>query len=612
MLNKVLVFESDPAFAGELRTEFGNLGSTVSVVDDGNVGLQQAAADKPDLILLSIELPRMNGFSVCNKLKKDPNLKDIPLIIMSSESSEETFDQHKKLRTRAEDYVHKPIAFGELLEHVQQFVAVRAPAVPAEGAIVIDDEIEVGSADYLIDEDATITEEEEAEISDLDVEPASGTDLGDEEAAEAAAADAEVDAITESAFDRLTGSRSIVEERVQAPIPVRNGSAAPPAPSVRTKVPEPFVPHVIPAPEPVPDTRGERIAALEAELEQSHREIEALRSEAAQAAKAAREVEDLRAKVAASARAGGAASREFLDLREALNKKDKEILASREQLSKKDREIVDAKERALGLERAMADVEDRLLLLERELTVANEKSEGLVADAEASKKTSDDLRGHLERLRVENETKERQIGELRAKVADDRAAAETKIAAQRADADQFLANERAEHGRALDQAEQRRVVDLEHARRERDVSVAEAREQASREIDALRTKHGTEMRALEESRDARIAALETSNLREVGESRGRIAELEGELGVARHDVQSLAEAKRMDDEAHDARISAVQKRLLDVQSARDDLEQRLTSAIAKRDSDKRSLERAKDALAVVLAQIEETETLPNG
>src|ERR1700689_836518 len=171
MLNKVLVFESRPAFSGELRAEFGNLGCTVSIVDDGNVGLQQASIDKPDLILLSIELPRMNGFSVCNKLKKDAKLKDVPLIIMSSESSEETFDQHKKLRTRAEDYVHKPIAFGELLEHIQQFVPVGAPALPTESAIVIDDEMEVGSADYLLDDDGAITEED-GEISELEGEAA--------------------------------------------------------------------------------------------------------------------------------------------------------------------------------------------------------------------------------------------------------------------------------------------------------------------------------------------------------------------------------------------------------------------------------------------------------
>ena len=80
MATKVLVFESDAAFAVELRNEFGKLGCSTTVVEDGNAGLQQAAAEKPDLILLSIELPRMNGFSVCNKLKKDPNLTAEALI----------------------------------------------------------------------------------------------------------------------------------------------------------------------------------------------------------------------------------------------------------------------------------------------------------------------------------------------------------------------------------------------------------------------------------------------------------------------------------------------------------------------------------------------------
>src|SRR4051812_14560039 len=137
-MTKVLVFESDPSFAAELRTELARLGATVQVVDDGNVGLQAASSDRPDLILLSIELPRMNGFSVCNKLKKDAHLKDVPLVIMSSESSEETFEQHRKLRTRAEDYVHKPIAFGELLQHIRVLVPLDGPSPDSE-AIVIDD-----------------------------------------------------------------------------------------------------------------------------------------------------------------------------------------------------------------------------------------------------------------------------------------------------------------------------------------------------------------------------------------------------------------------------------------------------------------------------------------
>src|SRR5215510_13099172 len=114
-MTKILAFESDSKFAEELRREFSRLKCAVRIVEDGNTGLATATQDRPDLILLSIELPRMNGFSICNKLKKDPTLKDVPLIIMSSDSSDETFEQHRKLRTRAEDYVRKPIAFGELL-----------------------------------------------------------------------------------------------------------------------------------------------------------------------------------------------------------------------------------------------------------------------------------------------------------------------------------------------------------------------------------------------------------------------------------------------------------------------------------------------------------------
>src|SRR5689334_19192717 len=144
MGQRVLVFESDATFAADLRNELTKLGCNVQVVDDGNAGLQQATSARPDLILLSIELPRMNGFSVCNKLKKDPALKDVPLIIMSSESSDETFEQHRKLRTRAEDYVHKPIAFGELLQHIRSFVPIEAGGASTtvdDGAIVIDDDI---------------------------------------------------------------------------------------------------------------------------------------------------------------------------------------------------------------------------------------------------------------------------------------------------------------------------------------------------------------------------------------------------------------------------------------------------------------------------------------
>lgn len=149
---KVLVFEADAEFATVVKGGLTALGCETTVVDEANVGLQEAAGNKPDLILLSIELPRMNGFSVCNKLKRDPALKDIPLIIMSSDSTEETFEQHRRLRTRAEDYIHKPISFGDLMGRARAFVALPEAGgltEPPPSDIVIDDEIVLDDAEPL-------------------------------------------------------------------------------------------------------------------------------------------------------------------------------------------------------------------------------------------------------------------------------------------------------------------------------------------------------------------------------------------------------------------------------------------------------------------------------
>ena len=135
---KVLVFESDPSFADALRAGFGKLGCAVRVVEDGNAGLQVATADRPDLILLSLELENTDGFSLCNKLKRDAASRDVPVVILSSRATDDTFGAHQKLRTRAQDYLHKPIAFADLLARVRQLVTLEAPE--AEEAFEVEEE----------------------------------------------------------------------------------------------------------------------------------------------------------------------------------------------------------------------------------------------------------------------------------------------------------------------------------------------------------------------------------------------------------------------------------------------------------------------------------------
>jgi CheY-like chemotaxis protein len=693
MPTKVLVFESDSAFAGELRSELGKLGCATTIVDDGNLGLQQAGSDRPDLILLSIELPRMNGFSVCNKLKKDPGLKDVPLIIMSSESSDETFEQHKKLRTRAEDYVHKPIAFGELLRHIQGFVEIQGMANVGveDGAIVIDEEIEVGTSDYLIEEDAGAPGSKRPEKH----------------------VDADIDAFAESAFGRLT------EREGAAPQPAearggRNGAPAEGRPAPQRSVPParstsavPRAPaaahHVDPAElQRVKDELArmkDRLESGERELEEARREADQLRLEGGEAERLGREVEELKAKVASGPKAGGVSSRDFLDLREALNKKDKEILALKEQLSKKDKEIVETQDKMLALERGKADLDDRLIVLEREIDATRERTEALSADKDHAKKAADDFKARFEKAKADGEAKERQNIELRAKHSNELAAAQARFEAERSEADQTLANERAEQARLVDEAEQRREADVQQAKRDADAALAEVRDRADgalsealatqsaalrqeheaqlgelrreheqsleraradakdaataaearREQDVVASHREAEEKAeaargeaerheearlqevrgelsakiaeLENDRDARIANAEAKAARELGEANDKLAKVDVEFSAVRGELESLRESKRVADEAAEAKVADLEKRVSDAESARGALDRELSEKIdklavetvradkahAKWESDKQSLERAKDALAVALSQIEEAE-----
>jgi CheY-like chemotaxis protein len=592
MSTKVLVFESDPGFAGELRNELGKLGCATVVVDDGNVGLQQASADRPDLILLSIELPRMNGFSVCNKLKKDASLKDVPLIIMSSESSDETFEQHKKLRTRAEDYVHKPIAFGELLQHIQAFVALGNLQHESEAAIVIDDEIEIGSTDYLGDDDGG---------TQIAVRP---PQLTPPPSVAPAPVDDDVDAFADAAFGRLTGDeppRAVAEAR---PFHSTNNGASesvtsPAAPRRGSVVPAPRGSTVRPSRPPSGVDIAEyeklrleleavraRSGDTETALGELRDEADKLRMEAAETDRLRREVEELKAKIAAGPKAGGISSREFLDLREALNKKDKEILSLREQHSKKDREIVEAQDRALALERGKADLEDKLLVLERELAETRDKADALAADKDLAKKASEDFKTRLEKARADGEGKDRQLADLRARSAEDAATAEAKIAAVRSELDQTLANERADQAKALDQAEERRRADLDQARRDRDGALAEAREAAERDQqDAL----AAQAAQLRQEHEGRLAALHRAHQQELEKARSEAAQAASAVDAA-HDAALSTARRHGEEEAAAARAEAEQRGEAALAVLRAEHAEKVTSLENDRDSRVAALE----------------------
>jgi CheY-like chemotaxis protein len=528
------------------------------VVDDGNAGLNAAAAEKPDLILLSIELPRMNGFSVCNKLKKDPGLKDVPLIIMSSDSSDETFEQHRKLRTRAEGYVHKPIAFGELLEYMRPYVPFdngrTMESLGDDTGIIIDDDIEIE-----------------------DVEQSNGAldeDDGDDETARI---DREVQAFADTAFDRL----------LEEPTSSREPSAPPPAvvKEVKEEVDEvAALPHlapasVAPAPPPADDTELQVLrndleqyqvdnARLARELGEARSEVERLEQAALddsgskeQVERLQRELDEVRLKAASGGKIGGVSSREFLDLREALNKKDKEILGLRDQITRKEKELLDASDAALVLERDKADQDDKIGQLEKEVHTAKALVDSLRADKDQAAKRAEDFKVRAEKLKVELEARQTELAGIQKRHEEEFAEREAEFLAATQQYREEREREALAHKSALDsaahEAEEKLARTLEQLQKDEQHARDEALGKAKEEADAARAAalaareaelvaaHEGRISALAAERDQRVTELtaeldrETSRL--TAELERETAKLVAELDRAKQDADSTRE-----------------------------------------------------------------------
>src|SRR5512136_2768747 len=137
MSKTILLIESDQPFARELSAALEASGFGVRVSGDGKEGLDLARDLRPDAVVLCVELPRMSGYSVCNKLKKDESLRTIPLVVISAEATPETFEQHRKLKTRAEEYLIKPFPPSALVEKLAELVGL--PEVTGEEVVTLAD-----------------------------------------------------------------------------------------------------------------------------------------------------------------------------------------------------------------------------------------------------------------------------------------------------------------------------------------------------------------------------------------------------------------------------------------------------------------------------------------
>jgi len=115
MSKKVLIVEDDPGISLSLKDEFESLGYTVIKTDNGQKGLTIARQKSPDLIILDLMLPVMNGYDVCRELRNEGNRT--PIIMLTAKNKE--IDKVLGLELGADDYVTKPFSLRELMARVR-------------------------------------------------------------------------------------------------------------------------------------------------------------------------------------------------------------------------------------------------------------------------------------------------------------------------------------------------------------------------------------------------------------------------------------------------------------------------------------------------------------
>jgi DNA-binding response OmpR family regulator len=568
-----LCIEPDAATADQIRRLLTPNGFEVKNIPSGDDAMEWGRSHKPAVIVLSVE-PKKVGYAICNKLRRSPSLREVPLVLMSSEETQAVLDQHKKLKAHADEYMLKPFTGKDLLVKIGGLLKLNLSAAAAD-----DDEVHELDADSDIvmadDDDVDIVssaaaEENDEEDATLAVDPnnygivAESANAGDtseqqllpEEGAPAGPFEGEkFDPATQAAFAALEAgspetappnndmvdlrnlwndddlppnlaweapetkvATAVVPEAVpQAtdldPDVYRTGETLGPEPIVSDALLASALAHTAPTAEhdapPAPDDIGFDDVSTEAsgrvisesfgaaaddrrarEAEARNTELEArIHSLENERQTLRKEIEEARERFTQSATFSK--EREFLGLREIINKKEKDILDLRDALDAKERQILDHKDKIRELDRARRDLEESTIGFERNLVAANEKVAELAQDREKSAEREKGLKARLDDAHIELRKAHDEIDAIKKRAAQDDLRA-------RSEADRLRGEM------------ETRLAELEEAHRADTAKLAD--------------EHGEEMASAEGARQAELARLEAAHRAEVEGLQRRMTE----------------------------------------------------------------------------------------
>jgi two-component system alkaline phosphatase synthesis response regulator PhoP len=129
---KILVVDDEIYIVHILDFSLGMEGYDVVTALDGEQALERIRSEKPDLIVLDIMMPKLDGYEVCKTIKSDPATKQIPVILLSAKGR--NVDQKMGFDVGADDYITKPFSPRKLVERINQLLGQSISERPASSA----------------------------------------------------------------------------------------------------------------------------------------------------------------------------------------------------------------------------------------------------------------------------------------------------------------------------------------------------------------------------------------------------------------------------------------------------------------------------------------------
>lgn len=117
---KVLIVDDSMTQRQLMSSVLEQIGLTVLIATDGVEAWEQIQQVQPDIVVLDIIMPRMNGYEVCRKIKTDPTIHRLPVVLCSSKTEE--FDRYWGMKQGADAYLAKPFQPKELLSTIQKLL----------------------------------------------------------------------------------------------------------------------------------------------------------------------------------------------------------------------------------------------------------------------------------------------------------------------------------------------------------------------------------------------------------------------------------------------------------------------------------------------------------